>query len=332
MKPKNIEKSSSSQIRRLSAILLVIPLIAGISPSWAIQGGTSAPGNPYAVALDIRLSATTGQRCTGGLVGEQIIATAGHCVVSNGVPIDADSIRIYSPGATVGEPLEAKLVKVFFPADYSHRSNNSEPNDIAFLLFDRKIGTPSITKIADYATVQQIVAAKAQITLYGYGITGRGEMASSIAKSIVETPIEQIGLAGFAGFERTYINYKQSDLAAACSGDSGGPAVATFNGETYLVSVHSASSGACANSSSEIDSNWGTIPGQYADLYTQALALAPTVLIKPTPTPTPVVTETPMVTQSPVPSKRKTIICVKGKVVKKVSGTNPKCPSGYKKK
>lgn len=31
-------------------------------------------------------------------------------------------------------------------------------------------------------------------------------------------------------------------------------------------------------------------------------------------------------------AKIKTISCVKGKTVKKVSGTTPKCPSGYKKK
>jgi hypothetical protein len=31
----------------------------------------------------------------------------------------------------------------------------------------------------------------------------------------------------------------------------------------------------------------------------------------------------------PVVSK-KTIVCVKGKTIKKVSGSNPKCPKGYK--
>jgi hypothetical protein len=29
---------------------------------------------------------------------------------------------------------------------------------------------------------------------------------------------------------------------------------------------------------------------------------------------------------------QKSITCVKGKLKKKVSGTNPKCPKGYKKK
>lgn len=47
----------------------------------------------------------------------------------------------------------------------------------------------------------------------------------------------------------------------------------------------------------------------------------------PTPTPTPSVTPT----STPTPTKVvKVISCVKGKQVKKVSGTNPKCPSGWK--
>jgi hypothetical protein len=36
-----------------------------------------------------------------------------------------------------------------------------------------------------------------------------------------------------------------------------------------------------------------------------------------------------VVTPKPVVTK-KTIVCVKGKTTKKVSGTNPKCPKGYK--
>jgi len=29
-------------------------------------------------------------------------------------------------------------------------------------------------------------------------------------------------------------------------------------------------------------------------------------------------------------AKKKTITCIKGKLIKKVTGTNPKCPVGYK--
>jgi hypothetical protein len=60
----------------------------------------------------------------------------------------------------------------------------------------------------------------------------------------------------------------------------------------------------------------------------------------PTPTPTPVVTATPTATPSATPAatatkavvKATTITCVKGKLTKKVTAINPKCPAGYKKK
>jgi hypothetical protein len=47
----------------------------------------------------------------------------------------------------------------------------------------------------------------------------------------------------------------------------------------------------------------------------------------------PVVTPTPTPSAAPIAApKALTITCVKGKITKKVSGTKPTCPSGYKKK
>ena len=48
-------------------------------------------------------------------------------------------------------------------------------------------------------------------------------------------------------------------------------------------------------------------------------------VVLPTPTPTPSAA-------APVAKKSVTITCVKGKTTKQVSGSNPKCPTGYKKK
>ena len=58
----------------------------------------------------------------------------------------------------------------------------------------------------------------------------------------------------------------------------------------------------------------------------------PTPTVSATPTPTPTVVSTP----TPIPStkvvKATTITCIKGKLTKKVTAVNPKCPTGYKKK
>lgn len=71
----------------------------------------------------------------------------------------------------------------------------------------------------------------------------------------------------------------------------------------------------------------------------------PTPAPKVTPTPTPTVTPAPSVTSTPTPASTpiainpvnskqngaaRSVICAKGKSVKKISGSNPKCPSGYK--
>ena len=49
--------------------------------------------------------------------------------------------------------------------------------------------------------------------------------------------------------------------------------------------------------------------------------------VTPTPTPTPTAKATPAPT-----AVKKTITCVKGKSIKKITSTNPQCPAGYKKK
>ena len=69
-------------------------------------------------------------------------------------------------------------------------------------------------------------------------------------------------------------------------------------------------------------------------------APAPAPTPTPTPTPTPIATQAPAPVESaapaptlkPVMAKKIAITCVKGKLVKKVSAVNPKCPAGYKKK
>jgi hypothetical protein len=51
---------------------------------------------------------------------------------------------------------------------------------------------------------------------------------------------------------------------------------------------------------------------------------------EPVATPTP--SATPSATAIPMAAKKTVIVCMKGKVVKKVTAINPKCPTGYKKK
>ena len=80
------------------------------------------------------------------------------------------------------------------------------------------------------------------------------------------------------------------------------------------------------------------VPGGPPNPPCGANVIQPTPVTQPTPiqqpSPNPIVTSEPSPTSSvakPV-VKKIMITCVKGKVIKKITGTSPKCPAGYKKK
>jgi hypothetical protein len=53
---------------------------------------------------------------------------------------------------------------------------------------------------------------------------------------------------------------------------------------------------------------------------------------EPVVTPTPTPPATPSAAVKPIVTKKTVIVCMKGKVIKKVTAIKPKCPAGYKKK
>jgi len=56
------------------------------------------------------------------------------------------------------------------------------------------------------------------------------------------------------------------------------------------------------------------------------------VTVQPTPTPTPIPTVTASPTTVTTPTLKRTISCVKGTTVKRVTGNSPRCPKGFKKR
>lgn len=319
-----------TRFKRIWALSIVVILISSVAttPSRAIQGGESAKGIGFVVAMVIPISESNGTLCSGGLVAPKIIATAAHCIVKRGVLAKFESILIFPPGSDLAAPSNVKIKKAFVPEGYQNASDIGEPGDIAFLVLDKPLGKITIEAIATQSMVEKIIKSGTEIRLYGYGITGLGQSAAGFPKTLVLKPIEKVSLQGFEGKENTYVNYAQEASGAACNGDSGGPAVANFEGRLTLVSLHSSSSGVCSETSG-IPSNWGTIPGEYTSLYALALKAAAEPVDSVSPTASPQPSATPSATTTP---KKKTITCIKGKIIKKIIGVNPKCPKGYTRK
>jgi trypsin len=261
------------------AAVLGFALTLGLIPSHnaqAIYNGTSALGSPYVVKYR-----TANSWCSGTLVDPQILVTAAHCIVDYGVAEIASDIGVYPPGVdTSKSEIAARGYQIFFPSDFYNDTARIEPNDIAFVVLDKAV-VPSIKlKLATYETTQQMVAQGVQMIGMGYGRTGQQNNYPVAPQQYTARPISQRNLIGFDGYERTYINYAADENGDTCPGDSGGPTIAQYKGEAYLVSIHSGGRGPCSTNTAGSWSSTATIAGEYQNLYNAATSLL--ARLKPT--------------------------------------------------
>jgi secreted trypsin-like serine protease len=261
------------------AAVLGFALALGLIPSYnaqAIYNGTSALGSPYVVKYR-----TANSWCSGTLIEPQILVTAAHCIVDYGVAEIASDLGVYPPGVdTSKSSIAARGYQIFFPSDFYNDTERIEPNDIAFVVLDKAV-VPSIKlKLATYETTQQMVAQGVQMIGMGYGRTGQQNNYPVAPQQYTARPINQRNLIGFYGYERTYINYAADENGDTCPGDSGGPTIAQYKGEAYLVSIHSGGRGPCSTNTAGAWSSTATIAGEYQTLYNAAITLL--AKLKPT--------------------------------------------------
>jgi V8-like Glu-specific endopeptidase len=256
------------------AFAILFSEIVFIQPSSAIYNGTNAVGSEHVV----KVFAGRGT-CSGALVTSQIVATAGHCVVSYGVTTSVSDVKVSPPGANLSQTsTTAGVLRIIHPSTYKNATSYTDPNDIAFLVLDRTFDGSSNLTLANYEMTRNIVNAGAAISIFGYGATTTGGNSTSIPNSISGKVISPIRLFGFQGYERTYMSYQNDYQGATCPGDSGGPAVAKYLGILYLVSINSGGLGPCSDNPNR--GSWGstaTIPGEYASLYDEATKFVATL-------------------------------------------------------
>jgi hypothetical protein len=245
-------------------------VLLGLFPALnahAIYKGTSALGSKYVVQVT-----TPTSWCSGVLVEPQILATAAHCIIKFGVPVSPEKIGIYPPGVdTKQSAIVARGYQIFSPVGYYNNTEFVEPNDIAFVVLDKAVDTNIKLKLANFDLTQSLIAQKIKLTSFGYGNIGLN-IRTTVPQQMTARPIGQERLKGFGGLERTYISYAADETGAHCPGDSGGPTIAQYNGDAYLVSIHSGASSPCR----PFQSDWGAtsvIAGEYLNLLNSALTL-----------------------------------------------------------
>lgn len=230
-------------MKKISTILLAIfPLFIGLfsSPAQAVVGGTDATGSGFVVAIRVDLGGNLQTACSGGLWKPKIVITAAHCVVEEGTSniYPASNVNVYSQGANLASSRPvAKAISIILTSGYTNsKTGFVEAKDIAFLVLDKEIGTPLVTRLASESEISAATLNGKKLSFFGYGQTAKVGDVSLIPLTLNQTPFQFLG-------GKTYLYSRTSSDTGACFGDSGGPVILSTSTENLLVGPIAGGSG-----------------------------------------------------------------------------------------
>ena len=341
-------------MRKVALSLLAISALI-FSSTPVAQAGLNAPvnlDNPRAVPIfgqqgpsEVNLMAGW----SGYLYSPRIVFSAAHSHYrfdNNG-----DRILIEPKYITVGKPNSsaknaegrAKVIRTFV-GDYKKSSTGWTLNDFIVLVLDRDLATVSPAKLMTAEIEAELVKARAEVAWHGYGeyrdrcAPGQKnpcpEDRNNPNKSPSELPrINKSNLAPKSDFPwlqgQGLIELANETLLtnlSGCPGDSGGGLTTTYKGEVFYVG-QGISTGmnfyACGATNTPPNEKHPRELAVFSPIYKHLdlIKQAEDFVAQQ-------VTGKKSATSKPASS----ITCVKGKLTKKVSGPNAKCPKGYKKK
>lgn len=172
------------------------------------------------------LKSGNGVGCTATLIGSQTVLTAGHCV-------DNASSVSFLVGGLKDRTILAKSVTIHPHYD---GGNNA---DLAVVHLES-----AVTDVAPLSLSQHAPYVGQSITIFGFGASHEsGEMP----KNNEILPKFGVKQSALNTVERVYDELFSfvGTGGNVCDGDSGGPTLATVNGETVVIGVHSTKAGIC---------------------------------------------------------------------------------------
>ena len=280
---------------------------------------------------------------SGFLYSPRIVLSAAHSHYrfdnnGNRILIEPAFITVGKPNSSAKDAEgRAKVIKTFV-ADFTQMGN-----DFIVLVLDRDLVTVSPAKLMTAEIEAELVNARSEVVFHGYGEyrdrCAPGEknpckkdwnnlnQRTSELPRIVRmnlAPLSDSYFSWLTGNQRTELRETVISNPQGCPSDSGGPITTAYKGDLLylgqgLAGANVYACGAGDAKSKENDPNsfgWFSPIYKHLDLLKEAEAFVAQQ-----------VTAKKSVTDKPAPS----ITCVKGKVTKKFSGPNTKCPKGYKK-
>ncbi len=278
---------------------------------------------------------------SGYLYSSRIVFSAAH----SHYRFDNAGNRILSeaPYITVGIPNSAasdktgrvKVIKTFV-GNYKNSSVGGL-NDFIVYVLEKDLVPISPGKLLTSEIEKELVATNSEVKLHGYGeyqdrcaaneIPPCKEDRNDPKKSTSELPRSPTGSMKLV--PATYFSWlsgvQLDDLTnetllsdnLACSGDSGGPVTALYKGESIYLGT----------------TPLGFTPGYYCGAGRSRVSEKPIGFFSPVYKHRDLIEAAEnFIKASSTPATNAPIICYKGKLTKKISGKNPKCPKGFKKK
>ena len=326
-----------------SASLALVLLIQLNSPANAGLGATINLENPRVVPLYGQQSASQindNAGWSGYLYSSRIIFSAAHSnyMLDN----NGKRILIEPPFITAGKPNSSakdkngrvRVIKTFV-ADFKPAQN-----DFIIYVLEKDLVPMQPSKLLTAEIEKELTTAKATVAFHGYGEyrdrCAPGEI--NPCKKDWDNPnhrtseLPRIILMNLAPFSDSYFKIWAEDQRVglqetiisnpqACPGDSGGPITTIYKGNLiYLgMGLDAGNVYACGAGGSKSKENDEDAFGYFSPIHKHLDLLKEA--------------ETFVAQQASTQGKTKvSITCVKGKIIKNVTGTSPKCPAGYKKK
>ena len=338
-------------IKKLTVVLAVLSLSINYSfvPANAIENGESALNHPrvvsiYTVAANLNYLRPS---CSAWLYSPRIVLTAGHCVhdpsdKAKKTALNAADVYVGKPGAlkTYGPPdSRVRATKIYFYETFEWYNATvggtlSYKDDFAAIVLEKPLANIEVAKLGTKEFLDSLLARNEFIETAGYGL----QDSSRQQRNGDEPKKARFQLISFEDGMKTVNEWKQKwkrsyfqedaafvklpkNGAAPCDGDSGSGYFYNEDGKFTYLGV---TMGLLGSPNCGLDTWTDTAVGPFRPVYLDVnmVKIAEKYVL-----------ENPYVESKATKSnsnKKVTISCIKGKTTKKVSGTNPKCPKGYK--
>ena len=333
-------------------------LIAALFLTLVYPAKASLPGvedftNERIVPL-LQFPASQESAGSGFLYSSRIVFTSAHTAVtfnSKGEMVD------FRPDLSVGKPNSSlvnsgqgvRVIKRFAAPGYV-ADREGDVNDFAILILERDLVKAEPAQLMTPEIERELVEKRALVKMHGFGnyldLCGPNETppckTNRLTSSMVPRSAEAT-LHPASDFAQLIPNSLPTRFAdqllffspgktGMCAGDSGGSLTALYNGKLlYLSNIGTGwwtyGCGANGGYDGKGGFQYSSQIYKHKDLIRQAEAFVAEQVLGE---------EAKAKAEAEVKASNKkvkvTIQCVKGKLIKKVSAVNPKCPKGFKKK